>query len=67
MTNKELNRRGPEMFESETPDQVVLHIQTDLGYTADFLRYLANAIENSETDIRDFETFRGVAQIEWPD
>jgi len=55
------------MFENETPDQVQLTISTDLGYTADFLRYLANAIENSKDEIRDYETFRGVAKIEWPE
>lgn len=66
MQNYETNRRGPEMFDNETPDQVQLTISTDLGYTADFLRQLANAIENGDT-FEDYETFRGVARITWPD
>ena len=55
-------------FSEETPDQVHLEISTDIGYTADFLRELANAIENSWAgEIEDYETFRGVARISWPD
>lgn len=53
-------------FSEETPDQVHLEISTDIGYTADFLRELANAIEESEDEIGDYETFRGVATISWP-
>lgn len=67
MQNYEIKRRGPEMFDNETPDQVQLTISTDLGYTADFLRQLANAIEASDHDIEDYETFRGVAKITWPE
>ena len=52
--------------DDENPDQVRLHISTDIGYTADFLRELANAIEESDP-FRDYETFRGVATISWPD
>ena len=52
-------------FSEETPDQVRLEISTDLGFTADFLRELANAIEEGD-EFRDFETFRGVARISWP-
>lgn len=66
MQNNEIKRRGPEMFDNETPDQVQLTISTDYGFTADFLRTLANAIENSEDEIEDYETYRGVAQITWP-
>ena len=55
------------MFDNETPDQVQLTISTDLGYTADFLRQLANAIEASDCDIEDYETYRGVAKITWPE
>ena len=51
----------------ENPEQVELHISTDIGYTADFLRKLADAIENSGEEINDYETFRGVASISWPD
>ena len=54
-------------FSEETPDQVQLTISTDIGFTADFLRELANAIENSEDEIDDYETFRGVARITWPE
>lgn len=55
-------------FSEENPDQVHLEISTDLGFTADFLRELANAIENSWAgEIEDYETFRGVARISWPD
>lgn len=52
-------------FSEENPDQVHLEISTDLGFTADFLRELANAIENGEP-FEDYETFRGVAKITWP-
>ena len=53
-------------FSEETPDQVHLEISTDLGFTADFLRELANAIENGGP-FEDYETLRGVARISWPD
>lgn len=66
MQNYEIKRRGPEMFENETREQVQLTISTDYGFTADFLRVLANAIENNENEIDDYETYRGVAQITWP-
>jgi flavorubredoxin len=54
-------------YDDETPEQVQLTISTDYGFTADFLRELANEIENSDNDIEDYETFRGVAKIEWPE
>lgn len=54
-------------FSEDTPAQVHLEISTDLGFTADFLRELANAIEENETDLEDYETFRGVARISWPE
>lgn len=53
-------------FSEECPDQVQLQISTDLGFTADFLRELANAIEESDP-FEDYETFRGVAKIIWPE
>lgn len=53
-------------FSEENPDQVHLEISTDLGFTADFLRELANAIENGDP-FEDYETFRGVAKITWPE
>lgn len=53
-------------FSEENPEQVHLQISTDLGFTADFLRELANAIENGDP-FEDYETFRGVARISWPD
>lgn len=53
-------------FSEETPDQVHLEISTDIGYTADFLRELATVIEESEDEVGDYETFRGVATISWP-
>jgi hypothetical protein len=49
----------------ENPDQVHLQISTDLGFTASFLRELADAIENRDP-FKDYETFRGVATITWP-
>lgn len=49
------------------PKQVRLTISTDLYYTADFLRELAVAIEDSGSDRTEFETDYGVAEIEWPD
>ena len=51
----------------ENPDQVHLDISTDIGFTADFLRKLADAIENSGEEIEDYVTFRGFAAIEWPE
>lgn len=53
-------------FSDENPAQVHLEISTDLGYTADFLRQLANEIEAGD-EPEDYETFRGVARISWPD
>lgn len=52
--------------DDENPAQVHLEISTDIGYTADFLRQLANAIEEGDT-FEDYESFRGVARISWPD
>lgn len=54
-------------FSEETPDQVRLEISTDIGFTADFLRQLANEIEASEEPLEDYESFRGVAKITWPE
>lgn len=53
-------------FSEGNPRQVHLEISTDIGYTADFLRELANAIEESEDEIGDYETYRGIAEISWP-
>ena len=53
------------MVDTDDIDKVRLEISTDLGFTADFLRELANAIEEGD-EFRDFETFRGVARISWP-
>lgn len=50
----------------ETP-QVFIRIQTDLYSTADFLRELANAIENESVEITEFETGVGFAEVDWPD
>lgn len=47
-------------------DNIVrLTITTDEGFTADFLRELANAIEEGENP-RTYETFHGCAEISWP-
>ena len=46
--------------------QVVVRITTDLGHTANFLRELANLIEN-EGDVKLHETSKGCAEIEWPE
>ena len=54
-------------FSKGNPKQVHLEISTDIGYTADFLRELATAIEESEDEVGDYETFRGVATISWPE
>ena len=54
-------------FSEENPDQVHLEISTDIGFTADFLRQLANEIEASEEPLEDYESFRGVAKITWPE
>lgn len=45
--------------------QVRLSISTDLYYTADFLRELANAIEDEGDELTEFETYRGIAEIDW--
>lgn len=44
--------------------QVRIKISTDLGYTAQFLRQLADEVEAGEPI--DFELYRGVAAFEWP-
>lgn len=54
-------------FSEGDPAQVHLEISTDLGHTADFLRQLANAIEESDEPLEDYESFRGVATISWPE
>jgi len=61
---KELERQraynGPEDY----IPQVRIKISSDYGYTAEFLRELADAIEH-DTPV-DFEVYRGVATFEWP-
>lgn len=47
--------------------QVELKITTDLYYTAEFLRELANAIEDEGVDITEMETANGMAEVEWPE
>lgn len=47
--------------------QVLLKISTDVGFTADFLRQLANRIEENEDEPTFFETFNGCAEISWPE
>lgn len=47
--------------------QVKLTITTDVGFAADFLRELANHIEECGEDVTTYETFNGCAEIEWPD
>lgn len=54
------------MNEKETP-QVVVKVTTDLYYTAEFLRELANAIEDEGTDLTEMETANGMAEVEWPE
>ena len=46
--------------------QVKLTITTDLGFTADFLRQLANRLEEGEDLPTFYETFEGRAEISWP-
>lgn len=46
--------------------QVKLTITTDLGFTADFLRELANRIEIGEDSPTYYENFNGLAEISWP-
>ena len=46
-------------------NQVKLVITTDNGYTADFLRELANEIENRSDYLDEFENSHGIAQITW--
>lgn len=47
--------------------QVKLTISTDVYWTAEFLRELANEIENRGDYLDEYESEHGVAQIEWPD
>ena len=47
--------------------QVRLTITTDLYYTADFLRELANEIENRGDYLNEYEGANGMATITWPD
>lgn len=54
------------MNEKETP-QVLITLTSDLYYTADFLRELANAIEDEGTDLEHYETANGDAVINWPE
>ena len=66
----ELKRRMATMGQAmgcENPAQVQLTISTDYGFTADFLRQLANEIEASDNELTCFETFRGSATIVWPE
>lgn len=51
----------------ENPEQVQITISTDYGFTADFLRQLANEIEASDNEFTDYESYRGVASIKWPE
>lgn len=45
--------------------QVTLKIQTDYGFTADYLRELANQIEEKGEELTTYETFRGFSEIDW--
>lgn len=45
--------------------QVTLKIQTNYGFTADFLRELANQIEEEGEELTTYEAFRGCAEIDW--
>ena len=47
--------------------QVHLSISTDYGFTAEFLRELANRIEENNDEPTFYETFRGCAEIDWED
>lgn len=51
--------------DDEDPCQVLLEISTDAGFTSDFLRELADAIDNGMHS-KDFETYHGSATISWP-
>lgn len=48
-------------------NQVTLTITSDYGFTADFLRDLANQIEEEGESLETFELPHGCAEIEWPD
>lgn len=43
--------------------QIKINIVCDKNFAADFLRDLANYIENSETEVKEFETYNGCAEI----
>ena len=46
-------------------NQVTLKITSDYGFTADFLRDLANQIEEEGESLTTFELPHGCAEIEW--
>lgn len=48
-------------------EQVHITITCDEGYAADFLRQLANEIEECETLDTTFETYHGIAEVEAED
>ena len=70
MQNYEIYRRMTTLGQAmgcEEPEQVELRISTDYGHTAHFLRELADEIEASRNEFTDYETYRGVATIVWPE
>lgn len=56
---------APKKKIAEDPRQIEIRITCDDGYTADFLRELANHIEERDEDDFDFEyeSFHGCAEI----
>lgn len=70
MQNYEIYRRMRTIGQAmgcENPDQVQLTISTDYGFTANFLRQLADEIEDSSNEFTDYESYRGTAVIVWPE
>ena len=51
--------------ERKDMEKVNLTIRTDKGFTADFLRQLANVIEENEEDILGYTAIHGTAKLEY--
>ena len=62
---KEIERQNAYKGSEYFIPQVRIKISSDFGYTAEFLRQLADVVEAGEPI--DFEVYRGVATFEWPD
>lgn len=65
LKEKKANDKRTEATDGDNPRQVTIRINCDENHAADFLRELANHIEERDEDDFDFEyeTFHGCAEI----